>query len=187
MLYLRTACSETLMLRERKASMADRSFSSLMGELLLGPCFATLAARRLPVEVVGEREREQGGRVQGRGDVERDVMVTPPNKTGRQTDRRGVTQRQQGVRRGREAMGVGHSGGDTQKSRSGQGRGKVGHGWLVAMVEMPPISEEGSKWLDPPPTPPRRDSPVRRGGRRRGRGRSESLGGKKRKFNSSAH
>ena len=50
MLYLRTACSETLMLRERKASMADRSFSSLMGELLLGPCFTTLAARRLPVE-----------------------------------------------------------------------------------------------------------------------------------------
>lgn len=27
---------------------------------------------------------------------------------------------------------VGHSGGDTERSRSGQGRGKVGHGWLVA-------------------------------------------------------
>lgn len=48
---LRTACSETLMLRERKASMADRSLSSLTGELLLlataAAAFATLAARRL--------------------------------------------------------------------------------------------------------------------------------------------
>lgn len=48
---LRTACSETLMLRERKASMADRSLSSLTGELLLlataAAAFATFAARRL--------------------------------------------------------------------------------------------------------------------------------------------
>lgn len=47
---LRTACSETLMLRERKASMADRSLSSLTGELLLlatGAAFDTFAARRL--------------------------------------------------------------------------------------------------------------------------------------------
>lgn len=48
---LRTACSETLMLRERKASMADRSLSSLTGELLLlvtaAVAFTTFAARRL--------------------------------------------------------------------------------------------------------------------------------------------
>ena len=48
---LRTACSETLMLRERKASMAERSLSSLTGELLLlataAAAFATFAARRL--------------------------------------------------------------------------------------------------------------------------------------------
>lgn len=48
MLYLRTACSDTLMLRERKASMADRSFRSLTGEFALGPCFATLVVRKLP-------------------------------------------------------------------------------------------------------------------------------------------
>lgn len=48
MLYLRTACSDTLMLRERKASMADRSFSSLTGELALWLCFATLAVLKLP-------------------------------------------------------------------------------------------------------------------------------------------
>lgn len=36
------------MLRERKASMAERSLSSLTGELLLlAAAFATLAARRL--------------------------------------------------------------------------------------------------------------------------------------------
>lgn len=59
-LYLRTACSETLMLRERKASMADRSLSSLTGEPELAAtpaaidacccwrwAFAILAARRL--------------------------------------------------------------------------------------------------------------------------------------------
>lgn len=48
---LRTACSETLMLRERNASMADRSLSSLTGELLLlataAVAFTTFAARRL--------------------------------------------------------------------------------------------------------------------------------------------
>ena len=48
---LRTACSETLMLRERKASMAERSLSSLTGELLLlataAAAFAIFAARRL--------------------------------------------------------------------------------------------------------------------------------------------
>lgn len=48
---LRTACSETLMLRDRKASMADRSLSSLTGELLLlvtaAVAFTTFAARRL--------------------------------------------------------------------------------------------------------------------------------------------
>lgn len=48
MLYLRTACSDTLMLRERKASMADRSFRSLTGEFALGPCFTTLVVRKLP-------------------------------------------------------------------------------------------------------------------------------------------
>lgn len=48
MFYLRTACSDTLMLRERKASMADRSFRSLTGEFALGPCFATLVVRKLP-------------------------------------------------------------------------------------------------------------------------------------------
>lgn len=51
---LRTACSETLMLRERKASMAERSLSSLTGELLLlataAAAFAIFAARRLGVE-----------------------------------------------------------------------------------------------------------------------------------------
>lgn len=80
-------------------------------------------------------------------------------------------------------LGTGVEGGGTQRSRSGQGRGKVGHGQLVAMVEMAPISEEGSKWLDPPQTPPpQRHGPVRRGGRRSGRGQSESLGGKKKKI-----
>lgn len=48
---LRTACSETLMLRERKASMADRSLSSLTGELLLlataAAAFTPFVARRL--------------------------------------------------------------------------------------------------------------------------------------------
>lgn len=52
---LRTACSETLMLRERKASMADRSLSSFTGELLLlataAAAFATFAARRLGTHV----------------------------------------------------------------------------------------------------------------------------------------
>lgn len=52
---LRTACSETLMLRERKASMAERSLSSLTGELLLlatdAAGFATFPARRLGTEV----------------------------------------------------------------------------------------------------------------------------------------
>lgn len=51
---LRTACSETLMLRERKASMAERSLSSLTGELLLlataAAAFATFAARKLSGE-----------------------------------------------------------------------------------------------------------------------------------------
>lgn len=42
------------MLRERKASMADRSLSSLTGELLLlataAAAFATFVARRLGIE-----------------------------------------------------------------------------------------------------------------------------------------
>lgn len=57
---LRTACSETLMLRERKASMADRSLSSLTGELLLlataAAALATFAARRLGGDVRGQGE-----------------------------------------------------------------------------------------------------------------------------------
>lgn len=57
---LRTACSETLMLRERKASIADRSLSSLTGELLLlataAAAFATFAARRLGGDVRGQGE-----------------------------------------------------------------------------------------------------------------------------------
>lgn len=62
---LRTACSETLMLRERKASMAERSLSSLTGELLLlattAAAFATFAARRLGGdEYHGEGRGEMG-------------------------------------------------------------------------------------------------------------------------------
>lgn len=70
MLYLRTACSETLMLRERKASMADRSFSSLTGELALWLCFATLAVLRLPQGAWPQfsgRGRGDGGRGSGEG------------------------------------------------------------------------------------------------------------------------
>lgn len=64
---LRTACSETLMLRERKASMADRSLSSLTGELLLlataAAAFATFAARRLGGDgYPWRRVRENGPR-----------------------------------------------------------------------------------------------------------------------------
>lgn len=65
MLYLRTACSETLMLRERKASMADRSFSSLTGELALWLCFATLAVLRLPERGVATVFRKGGGAGEG--------------------------------------------------------------------------------------------------------------------------
>lgn len=60
MLYLRTACSDTLMLRERKASMADRSFRSLTGEFALGPCFTTLVVRKLPRGQTGQVRQEKG-------------------------------------------------------------------------------------------------------------------------------
>lgn len=64
---LRTACSETLMLRERKASMADRSLSSLTGELLLlvtaAVAFTTFAALRLSSEMGSWREKWDDPRV----------------------------------------------------------------------------------------------------------------------------
>ena len=56
------------MLRERKASMADRSLSSFTGELLLlataAAAFAIFAARRLGTHVEGRGERpgwQKGG------------------------------------------------------------------------------------------------------------------------------
>lgn len=60
---LRTACSETLMLRQRNASMAERSRNSFTGEPLLLPAaaFATLGARWLgDASVHGEGERVPG-------------------------------------------------------------------------------------------------------------------------------
>lgn len=46
-LYLRTTCSDTLMLRDRKASTAEDSFSSFTGGELFKPCFAFLASLKL--------------------------------------------------------------------------------------------------------------------------------------------
>lgn len=46
-LYLRTTCSDTLMLRDRKASTAEGSFSSFTGGELFKPCFAFLASLKL--------------------------------------------------------------------------------------------------------------------------------------------
>lgn len=48
--YLRTTCSDTLMLRQRKASAAQLSRSSFTGAELLRPCLGGLATLRLPGE-----------------------------------------------------------------------------------------------------------------------------------------
>lgn len=76
MLYLRTACSDTLMLRERKASMADRSFRSLTGEFALGPCFTTLVVRKLPRGQTGQVRQEKGA--SGGGNLGRFEEVEQP-------------------------------------------------------------------------------------------------------------
>lgn len=48
--YLRTTCSDTLMLRHRKASAAELSLNSLTGGELFKPCLGGLAILKLPGE-----------------------------------------------------------------------------------------------------------------------------------------
>lgn len=48
--YLRTTCSDTLMLRHRKASAAELSLNSLTGGELFKPCLGGLAILKLPDE-----------------------------------------------------------------------------------------------------------------------------------------
>lgn len=48
--YLRTTCSDTLMLRHRKASAAQLSLNSFTGGELFRPCLGALAILKLPGE-----------------------------------------------------------------------------------------------------------------------------------------
>lgn len=58
--YLRTTCSDTLMLRHRKASAAELSLNSLTGGELFKPCLGGLAILKLP----GEEGRPKPQRAQ---------------------------------------------------------------------------------------------------------------------------
>lgn len=58
--YLRTTCSDTLMLRHRKASAAGLSLNSFTGGELFKPCLGGLAILKLP----GEEGRPKPQRAQ---------------------------------------------------------------------------------------------------------------------------
>lgn len=58
--YLRTTCSDTLMLRHRKASAAELSWNSFTGGELFKPCLGGLAILKLP----GEEGRPKPRRAQ---------------------------------------------------------------------------------------------------------------------------
>lgn len=61
--YLRTTCSDTLMLRHRKASAAELSLNSLTGGELFKPCLGGLAILKLPGEE--GRPKPQGAQLPG--------------------------------------------------------------------------------------------------------------------------
>lgn len=60
--YLRTTCSDTLMLRHRKASAAELSLNSFTGGELFKPCLGGLAILKLP----GEEGRPKPQRARSR-------------------------------------------------------------------------------------------------------------------------